>query len=94
MEDILTETPAEAPVEVLEDELQEEAGPQTANCRHCGHEQDVDDAGSDWLCEKCERYQDAMVCPTCGQLARVSAMPANMVPEAHAPVRRRRAREG
>lgn len=46
-------------------------------------------AGGDWLCPHCERYQDAGTCPTCGGNARLSALPENLRPEPHKPVRSR-----
>ncbi len=51
------------------------------NCRWCGvyHEPAAGET-EDWLCSACQRYQDAMTCPTCGGLARVSLMPADAVP--------------
>jgi hypothetical protein len=81
----MTEMPVEAPAEVVEapPEVVDDAPamPTSENCRWCGaaHDQMPDDP-SDWLCADCGRYQDAMICPTCGGLARVSLLPANMVP--------------
>lgn len=70
------------------------ASPETVNCRHCGQPYELaPDADADWLCPACERYQDSMTCPTCSQVARISLMPAELAPEAHAPTRRRRTRE-
>lgn len=82
----MTETPATEP-----EEVGEEVGPMTVNCRHCGQPNEVDvEATPDWQCPACERYQDAMQCPTCGQTARISLLPKDIVPEPHAPARRRR----
>lgn len=99
----MTETPPDQTVDVQPDAEQqtvdaepeaEQAGPQEVNCRHCGVPSDVDVAQNpDWLCPFCEHYQDAMACPTCGQTARISLMPAEMAPEVHAPARRRKAKE-
>lgn len=68
-----------------------DTGPATAHCRHCGQPNEVDaEANPDWVCPSCGRYQDAMVCPTCGNLARISLLPKDVVPEPHAPAKRRR----
>lgn len=81
----------ETPPEQLNDVEEEEAGPETVHCRHCGQPNEVSaEANPDWQCQACERYQDAMICPVCKQTARISLMPPDMVPEAHAPARRRR----
>lgn len=74
----MTETPIEEqPVE----EVAAEEAPAPGNCRWCGayHESGADDP-EDWFCTECERYQDAMICPTCGGLARVSLLPPDLVP--------------
>jgi hypothetical protein len=90
----LTETPVETPVEQTDTGEYEEAGPQTVNCRHCGRPNEVDvEATPDWLCPSCERYQDSMLCPTCSSVVRISLMPDGSAPEAHAPVRSRKAKE-
>lgn len=68
----------DTPVEEVQPEEDEPEEPVSANCRWCGAYQA--EADGDWLCQNCERYQDAMVCPTCGGLARVSAMPAELIP--------------
>jgi uncharacterized Zn finger protein (UPF0148 family) len=90
----VTETPATE--EEIAAEPESGSEPQSANCRHCG--QPVPEgvaADSDWQCPKCERYQDSTICPTCHQLARISLMAAEAVPEPHAPARRRsKAKEG
>lgn len=59
------------------DDVPTEAGSQ--NCRWCGapHE---GMPGEDWLCEDCDHYQGSMICPTCGGLASVAALPADVVP--------------
>jgi hypothetical protein len=95
----MTDTPTEEQVNAEaapEEEVAEveEVASEPIHCRWCGaqHESSVDDS-EDWLCEHCERYQDAMVCPTCHQLARVSMMPPEQVPAAHAPARRKKAKE-
>jgi hypothetical protein len=81
----MTDTPVEEmPVQEetpQEPQAEPEPEPVTGNCRWCGaaHEQ-MPDESDDWLCDECSRYQDAMTCPTCGGLARVSALPASMVP--------------
>jgi hypothetical protein len=68
-----------------------EDGPTAVHCRHCGQQNDVDvEATPDWLCPSCGRYQDATICPTCHQLARISLLPAEVVPEPHAPAKRKR----
>lgn len=49
------------------------SGPQSVNCRHCGAANQVDaEANPDWQCSTCERYQDTMACPMCGQPVRIS----------------------
>jgi rRNA maturation protein Nop10 len=81
----VTETPQD------ETEAAADTGPSEVTCRHCGQPNEVDaEANPDWLCPSCGRYQDAMICPTCGNLARISQMPADIIPEPHAPARRRR----
>jgi len=66
-----------------------EAAPADAeplHCYHCGEEAPAGtEDGSNWLCAKCSRYQDSQVCPTCHSVVSASALPAEMVPEAHAP---------
>lgn len=63
-----------------------EPQPVTVFCRHCGKPTELPaDYPQDWLCASCERYQDSMVCPTCHQVARISAMPAEHHPEPHEP---------
>lgn len=72
-------------------ESEDAGGPATVNCRHCGQPAEVDAvANPDWQCSNCERYQDAMMCPTCHQTARISLMPAEMAPAIHSPARRRK----
>lgn len=68
----MTDTPIE------EVQAEEAPVPTPGNCRWCGAYQA--EADGDWLCPECERYQDAMTCPTCGNLARVSLLPAELVP--------------
>jgi hypothetical protein len=84
----LTETPEAEPATETEEV---DSGPVMAHCRHCGQPNEVDaEANPDWLCDSCGRYQDAMTCPTCHGLARISLLPADVVPEGHAPARRKR----
>lgn len=86
----MTETPAQNTDEADE----EPAGPETVHCRHCGQPAEVDVAANpDWLCPACERYQDAMTCPTCGQTTRISLLAADLAPVVHEPTRRRKAKE-
>lgn len=63
----------------------------TANCRHCGaaHEM-VEGESSDWLCSECDKYQDTMACPECGQPTSISLMDPAKVPAPHAPQRRKK----
>ncbi len=71
--------------------VEEDAGSTAgAHCRHCGQPNDNAVAGGDWQCPSCEQYQDTMACPTCGNPARISLMPEDLVPAPHAPARRRR----
>lgn len=74
---------------VTEDQpvVQEEPAPlEPGNCRWCGvYHEPVEGETADWLCAECGRYQDAMVCPTCGNLARVSLLPSDMVPSPATP---------
>lgn len=81
----------EAPPE----EVEEQTGPETVNCRHCGQPNEVDTAATpDWQCPACERYQDSMTCPTCNQITRISLVAPELAPEVHVPTKRRRTREG
>lgn len=85
-EPVLVEVPESPAVE-------EDSEPQvlTEHCRHCGAAHELlEGEDPDWQCAECERYQDAMVCPTCHQLARISLMPSELAPEVHAPSRRRK----
>lgn len=87
--DQMADQPPEPALESGPDpEPQEPAGP--ANCRHCGQPFDGDATDPDWLCPSCEHHQDLMQCPTCGSQVRISAMPAEMVPEIHSPARRKK----
>jgi rubrerythrin len=43
-------------------------------CRHCGKSSQQLSDNPDWLCPKCDHYQDTMACPTCGQPTRISLM--------------------
>ena len=52
-------------------------------CRHCGEA--YTSFSTDPKCPHCDRYQDAVICPTCGQLARASLMPEDSVPSAAKP---------
>lgn len=76
-----------------DEDAQSNADMVTVHCRWCGAPTETAAEGEDFLCDNCERYQDAMACPTCGQIARVSLMPEDMVPAPHAPARRRKAKE-
>ena len=65
-----------------------------ANCRHCGAiVSDTPGEGGDWLCPECERYQHTVKCPTCKQPVSVDMLRDDDVPAAHAPQRRRKARD-
>jgi hypothetical protein len=91
----VTETPTETPTEEQpsQEQATEPVGPAETNCRHCGRPAIVDLAeNADWLCPSCERYQDSMLCPTCNSVVRISLMPDGSAPEAHAPVRGRKAK--
>lgn len=84
---------AEKPVvAVVEDqpEAAPEAEAEPQYCRHCGDE--ISDA--DGVCDNCGRLQDSAVCPTCGSVVRLSQLPEDMVPEAHAPKTRKRKAKG
>ncbi len=72
--------------------VEEEPAPlEPGNCRWCGaYHEPADGETSDWQCAECERYQDAMICPTCNGLARVSLLPADMVPAPASPKRGKR----
>jgi hypothetical protein len=82
-EEAPVENPEEAPAE---EEVQEEESV-SGNCRWCGEPKEG--AEGDWLCDSCERYQDAMTCPTCSGLARVSMLPAELVPAPVKPKKRK-----
>lgn len=83
---------AETPAGEVTEELDETASPDTVHCRHCGQPHEVQPGSDpDFLCDACGRYQDSMLCPTCKQPARISLMPQDLVPEPHAPARRRKA---
>ena len=58
--------------------------PEVLYCRHCGAQAPAD-ADGDWLCMKCERYQDQAMCPTCGSLVRLSSLPDDKQPKAAKP---------
>lgn len=64
--------------------------PKTAYCRHCGLENPGKTAGSDFLCQFCDGYQDTLACPTCHQPTRISLLPEGTAPPAHAPSRRKK----
>lgn len=65
----------------------EPSGPTKNACRHCGRYTTVDaEATPDWLCPKCERFQQQIACPTCHQPTIISMVPADVVPEPVAPV--------
>ena len=62
----------------------------SVNCRHCGHAFELGALeGPDWECPDCGNTQDSILCPTCHQVARISLLPAEVVPPAHAPTKRR-----
>lgn len=68
---------------------EETVTPAAVNCRHCGAPHDLEPgADPDWQCPECERWQDTIACPTCHQPARISLLPKEAVPAAHAPKRR------
>lgn len=71
-------------------------------CRHCGAPKappndqdfveyvpnaDADPNNVDWLCGECSHWQDAMICPTCHQQARISSMPTEHHPKVARPKR-------
>jgi hypothetical protein len=86
--------PTDAPVEDDATQPEDAADAQLVHCRHCGQpSDDPHTPDEDWLCSACDRYQDAITCPTCGNLARISLLPEGTAPEPHAPARRRRAKE-
>lgn len=90
----MIEPAPDQPVDAEPEVEVEPIGPTEVNCRHCGVPSEVDvEKTPDWLCTACEHYQDAMPCPTCGSVVRISLMPAEMAPEVHAPVKRRKAKE-
>lgn len=63
-----------------------------AVCRHCGGPNRIaTDANPDWQCAICERWQDTIACPTCGQPARISLLPAELVPAPHEPLSEKKA---
>ena len=72
----------------------EEAKPEKVYCRHCGQARELA-AGDDpdWLCEYCDKYQDTMACPECGQPTRISLMDPAKVPAPHGPARRKKGDE-
>ncbi len=84
----MTETPIEETT-ISPEETPAEPVPVDGSCRWCGASHEGL-PGEDWLCDECGRYQDAMICPTCGGLARVSLMPAEFVPEAATPKKKGR----
>lgn len=60
------------------------ATPEPGTCRWCGaYHEGV--PGEDFLCAECDHYQNSMICPTCGELANVAALPADVVPAPVAP---------
>lgn len=65
-----------------------------AHCRHCGQPLDMTaDEAATAQCPACERYQNTVACPICNQAVDISLMPKDLVPEPHAPARRRRSKE-
>lgn len=68
------------PVEAQEAELVSALEP--VYCRWCGVVGDEINAldNPDWRCLNCDRYQDAMPCPTCGSNVRISLMKADLRP--------------
>lgn len=59
----------------------------TVNCRHCGAPKQLEAEGNpDWQCPVCELWQDTIACPVCHQPARISLLPAEVVPPPHAPL--------
>ena len=53
------------------------------NCRHCG-KKNANATPGDWLCPNCERWQNTVGCPTCGQPVDISQLPSDTVPAAAA----------
>jgi len=47
---------------------------QKVKCRHCGKASEHMSDDTDWLCPKCDHYQDTMACPVCWQPTRISLM--------------------
>ena len=70
-------------------EMDEEEGPTTAYCRHCGKPSDINtDENPDWQCQNCSRYQAAVVCPTCKSVVNEAQLPPDQVPPPHSRARR------
>jgi len=88
-------SPQEPKVDVVgEPEPAPEPPAEPVYCRHCGEQAPAGtDAESNWLCKECERYQDSQVCPTCQSVVSASQLPEDMIPEAHAPKKRKKAKE-
>lgn len=90
----MTDTPVEEvaqnePAPPVQDELAPEpAPPEPGNCRWCGAWHEATEE-TDWLCDECQRYQDAMSCPVCGGLTRVSLLPAEHQPRVAEPKKKK-----
>jgi rRNA maturation protein Nop10 len=88
-------SPVEPKVDVVGEVPAEPEPPaEPVYCRHCGEEAPAGTvAEKDWLCGECGRYQHSAICPTCHSVVTVSLLPAEMVPEPHAPKKRKKAKE-
>ena len=90
----MTEAEITEEVQPVEESVEAEPETEEVHCHWCGKPRELTaDDSYDWLCDECGRFQDAMTCPTCHQLTRRTLMPQEMIPEAHAPSRRRKAKE-
>lgn len=92
-------SPVEPKVEIVGEapaamDLEPEPEAEPVHCRHCGEQApEGTDPEGNWLCKDCGRHQNSMVCPTCHSVVSASQLPKDMVPAAHAPRRRRKAKE-
>lgn len=79
--------------EVVEEEVVVE--PTKAYCFHCGRPSEVNtEENTDWLCPHCQRYQMAVVCPTCHSVVNMTTLPQDVAPKGHASYRRAQERAG
>jgi hypothetical protein len=70
--------PAEGEAEAV---VKEVAEPTKQYCFHCGRPSEVaSEENQDWLCPYCERYQMAVVCPTCHSVVNMTMLPEDMAP--------------